>query len=210
LTLSAAAGAQLLDTGPVSDDTPILDPNPGWAVGADVYGGIAAQFGSDEALAHSFAGGDIKFHWHYLQVGAFAEITDVVIDQWHTLGGMAGLYAPYSRWVDFDASLGLARRRYTDTDPRYGPGGYALTNTLLVWRLGVSDRSSESLFGGRVGAQLVGSIDLQRHDAPWRQVLNADSDDPTIVQGVTPLGGVSVGLLMAVGFDVGPDRTLSP
>jgi hypothetical protein len=133
-----------------------------------------------------------------------------VIDQWRTFGGLAGLHAPYSRWVDFDASLGLAARRYTDTDPRYGPGGYALTNTLLVWRVGVSDRSSESLLGARVGAQLVGSIDLERKEAPWQRVLNADTGEHTIVKGVTRLGGVSMGLLLAVGFDVGPDRSLDP
>lgn len=176
----------------------VLDRNPTWAVGLDGYAGIAAQF-ADASRSHALAGGLVRLRWRYIQVGGSYERTDYVKEEWHLLGVHAGAFVPFTRWVDFEFAVGGASRRYASSDVRYGPSGYSYAVPALTLRAGVSDRSSERLFGARLGVHLVAAVDVESPAASYQYRISETS----IVSGTTNLGGTSVALVMSLGLDVG-------
>jgi hypothetical protein len=86
---------------------------------------------------------------------------------------------------------------------RFGPNGYELGGPTLNFRVGVYDRAGSGLLGGRIGAQIVSSYDLSQHDRPW-QLISVDEDgDVTTTRGVSHVGGLTIGLALSVGLDLG-------
>lgn len=114
-----------------------------------------------------------------------------------------GVWLPYSHWVDVEGTLGLSSRTYANPDAIYGAGGFEHSSTALTLRLGASDRTTSRLLGMRVGAALVGGIDLQRQSQPWRRQFLLPGGQIGETAGATDIGGVSVGLIVAAGFEVG-------
>lgn len=210
---ASAEAVELLETSVEEEttDAPVpkewlhVETSPGWAVGLDAFGGIAVLTTSETLIGHDFAGALARIRWRYLQAGATFEITDAIAEgrlvddsQWRAIGGFVGGFLPFRGWVDFELDGGLSSRTYMNPDTRYGPKGYKFSIPALTLRLGVSDRSSSvDRFAIRIGAQLVGAIDLKRYSADWTYVLFAKEFTGTI-----HVGGVSAGLMLVVGFDV--------
>jgi hypothetical protein len=191
---------------------------PLWAVGLEGYGGLLLQLTSADAhvqasanRAHGFGGGQLRGRYRFFQGGFFLETTDSgeasrmlepTQEHFRTFGAFAGAWLPFEHWVDVDASLGIGSRLYRNPSPLYGPDGLSVNSPAITFRLGVSDRSSESLLGARLGAAFVGSVDLDRHAVTWhRRYLRADGT-PAERMGTTPIGGVAFGLMLTAGFDV--------
>jgi hypothetical protein len=65
-------------------------------------------------------------------------------------------------------------------------------------RFGVSDRSSERIFAARLGAALVAQIDVAEKNAHWEYQLQGR----TVLEGNTTFGGISIGMVMSLGFDL--------
>ena len=204
--VDAAAADEQYVLPPPENEAPTLQPPPGWAVGIDAYGGFALLATSGNDYAHALAGGLARVRWGYIQAGGTAEMTDTLEDRWRAFGGFVGVFLPFDNWVDMQASLGAGGRTYSNSDARYGPGGYELSSPVLNLRMGVSDRSSEGRFGGRVGAEFVAAFDLSRHSADWRRETPVLGGAPIVVTGVTDVGGFSFGLVMTLGFDVNLNR----
>jgi hypothetical protein len=165
---------------------------------------LLATSGND--YAHALVGGLARVRWGYIQAGGTAEMTDTLEDRWRAFGGFAGVWLPFDNWVDMQASLGAGARIYSNSDARYGPGGYELSSPVINLRMGVSDRSSEGRFGGRVGAEFVAAFDLRRHSPGWRYESPVLGGPPVVVTGVTEVGGFSFGIVMTLGFDVNLNR----
>jgi hypothetical protein len=191
---------------------PVLEARPRWSAGLEGYAGIAAQWTSGEDRAHGLVGGLARVRFSFVQVGGTFETTDSgeatglnepIQEHWRAVGGFAGVWLPYRHWVDVDASLGLSSRSYINPSQIYGPGGFDRSGTLLTFRLGVSDRATERLFGVRVGAALVGGIDLQRHSPAWHRQFLLPGGGVGDTTGTTEIGGVSIALVVGAGFELG-------
>jgi hypothetical protein len=194
-----------------ADPRIVLGPPSPWAVSLEGYGGLLVQATSGEDRSHAFGGSQLRLRFHYLQAGAFIDTTDsgesrglreTTQEHFRTLGGFAGAWLPFTHWIDVDASVGVGSRLYLNPIPLYGPDGMRETMTAITFRFGASDRSSEGVFGARAGAALVGSIDLEPRDVLFhRRYLRADG---TVAEttGTTPIGGVSIGVLITAGFEL--------
>jgi hypothetical protein len=182
---------------------PEFDRAPGWSIGLDAYAGFAVLGTSDGGYSHAFLGGLSRFQWSYLQIGAFIETTDGGEQHWRSIGGFAGAFIPFRHWVDFEFAAGAAARTYREDSFRYGPDGYEATTPALTFRAGFSDRSLDGLFGFRLGGHLTGAIDLDRQERAWRYELETTEGDVRSVSGATKIGGVSVGIAVTAGFDIG-------
>ena len=181
-----------------------LRTSPGWGFDVGAIGGLSMPGASDTQAAHVFAGGLARARWSYFQVGATFETTDASEEsgeRMQAIGGFAGAWLPYRRWLDFDAAAGLAMRSYASSDPRFGPDGYDVTNPALTLRFGVSGRTSESLFAARVGGAVFAALDVSRDTVEWRYEFGP-SDARQAITGDQPVGGFTFGLLLNVGFDV--------
>jgi len=176
-----------------------LESAPGLSLGLGAYGGLALLMTRGENHPHALAGVLSRARYSYFELGAVIEISDYVQDEWRSIGAFAGAWLPYRNWVDFELAAGLAARRYSSTDPRYGAGGYELSTPALMLRLGLSDRSSDGLFGARLGGEIVAAFDLRQREARWRYQT---SDPARPLRGTTPVGGFSLGVALSVGFDV--------
>lgn len=215
---SSALGAPT----PPDDDTeetpvaasplPILEARPRFAAGLEGYAGIAAVWTSGADRAHGLVGGLARVRFSFVQLGGTFETTDSgeatglnepLEEHWRAIGGFAGVWLPYRHWIDLEASLGFSSRRYVNPSSTYGPGGFDVSNTALILRIGVSDRMSERLFGVRVGAALVGGADLQRHSPVWHHQFLLPGGTVGENTGTTAIGGVSIGLVVAAGFELG-------
>jgi hypothetical protein len=174
-----------------------LRRNPGISLGLEPYAGIAVLAGGDGSRGHGIAGGVSRLRLGYLELGASLEASDSALVWWRQVGGFVGAYLPMAHWVDFDTSLGLAQRNYVSSDTRYGPGGFDVRGPALTYRIGVSDRPVGDRFGLRLGAAMLFGIDLKRYEGQWSLESRAGT-----VTGVMHVGGVSVGLVACVGFDV--------
>lgn len=178
-----------------------LEPKPGFSLGLGAYGGLALLMTRDGRHPHTLAGLLSRARYGYFELGAVLELTDQAPEQWRSVGGFVGAWLPYRNWVDFELAAGIAVRRHLNASPRYGPGGYDLQSPAFTLRLGVSDRTSESLFGARLGGELVAALDLEKREAEWEYQLGSDAD-PGVVRGITPVSGFSLGLVLSTGFDV--------
>lgn len=173
--------------------------DPGWSLGLESYAGLAVVTSADGARGHGIAGGLSRFQTGYLEFGAGLEVSDLAITSWRQVGAFVGAYLPVAGWVDFDTTIGLAQRNYLSPDTRYGPGGIDVRGPALTYRIGFSDRPIDDTFGLRLGAAMLFSVDLKHHDAEWTYDLGPQGG---VASGVTRLGGVSVGLVACLGFDV--------
>jgi hypothetical protein len=165
---------------------------------------------SERASAHAVAGALARLQVGYFQVGGAIEQSDRIIDSYRSYGAFVGAFLPFDRWVDIDCTLGASLRRHKNPEPRFGPGGYALTNPALSLAIGMSDRSSDEQLGVRIGARLVATLDLARRDAHWRYQLIAN-DPSEVATGTTKVGGFSLGAMLTAGFDIAraPGRSLA-
>lgn len=192
---------------------PVFDRSPGWSIGLDAYAGLAVLSTGDGGVAHGFVGGISRFQLSYFQIGASLESSDGEDDKWRSIGGFVGAFIPFKHWVDFEFAAGLSARTYRNDSRRYGADGYEATSPSLTLRAGVSDRAVDDLFGIRLGGHLTAGIDLERHTRPWRYVVETE-EVSQVVTGESEVGGISVGLAITAGFDIGrkpaaPRRTAS-
>lgn len=175
-----------------------IDNDSGWSLGLDGYVGLSTLTNSERTKGHALAGGVSRLRFSFVQFGATLEVSDLVDEQWRSLGGFVGAFVPFTNWIDVDASIGIASRNWISKDTRYGTGGTSLRVPALNFRLGVSDRMMGGLLGPRMGAALLVGLDLDRRDVPWSyQITRSDS-----VSGVTQFGGITVALVATIGFDV--------
>jgi hypothetical protein len=182
-----------------------FEDQPGWAVGLDARAGIGILTRSEARGSFAFAGGLLRAHYHYLQIGGYYDHADDSTSggTFSSFGGFAGAWLPYHNWVDFEAAVGLGARRYSDSDSRYGNGGYTQSGAALSLILGVSDRAHGDRFGGRVGGQLVLTDDLSQHDRPWSIIAPDESGNAVTTSGTTHVGGLSLALVFTIGLDFG-------
>ena len=186
-------------------------PSPG-GVALQAYGGMVAYQSAGSLFGHGIAGGMLLGRLGYFQAGAFYEASDrVVLGSWVAYGGLVGVSLPFRNWVDFSFAVGGGVRQHRNDDARYGDDGYAWSAPALMLRAGVSDRSSESTLGVRVGMEIYATMDLKRGREPWRQVYeNSAGLPPVVYSGVTDVGGTSAGLLFTFGFDLAVSAARSP
>jgi hypothetical protein len=182
-----------------------FQPEPGWAVGLDVRAGIGMLAGSDARGAFASLGGLLRGHYKYYELGFFYDQSDDSTSggSFSHFGGFAGAWLPYHNWVDFELALGIGSRRYADNDPRYGVGGYELSSPTVSFIAGVSDRATSGNWGGRVGGQIVVTYDVKQEDQPWKLLSTNSAGETSETTGVTHVGGLSVGLVLTLGLDVG-------
>ncbi len=176
-----------------------LKRSPGWSIGMETYAGIAVLSSAEGSLGHAMAGGLSRVRLGYVEMGVGVELSDMTTERWQQVGGFVGAYLPIAHWVDFDTTVGLAKRSYLNPDTRYGPGGLDVRGATLTYRLGFSDRPVSDLFGLRLGAALLIDVDLSHHDVPWQYYLG-----PILgtVSSTSHFGGVTTGLVACLGFDV--------
>jgi hypothetical protein len=176
-----------------------------WSASLDAEAGLGLVLTSETEESHSLVGGLTRLRVGYWQIGALAEYASFGASAGDSravhVAGLLGAFLPFYNWADIEATLGLGYRSYVNTSTIYGPGGYQKAMPTLDVRAGVSDRMGD-VMGGRLGAQLFASIDLSPSDVPWT-ILSKDQRtvDRT---GSRRVGGVALGMLMTIGFDVGP------
>jgi hypothetical protein len=184
----------------------VFEDNPGWSMGLEGYAGLSTLFGTDTRGAYSLAGGTLRGRYRHYAAGGYFELTDSLSGggDWQNFGGFAGAWLPYRNWVDFEIAVRLGGRRYSDSDLRFGPGGYKLWTPALGLALGVSDRAAKGRWGGRVGSQLIATYDLKQRNRPW-QVSSRDPNTgmENVASGSSHVGGLSLQLVVTLGFDAG-------
>jgi len=174
--------------------------DPGWGLGLSAHTGLSVLNQSGGMRAHAVVGGALRVRYSYVQLGVLVEGTDDAAgERWRALGGTAGIFLPYRKWLDMTAEVGVSQRAHRDSDPRYGADGYRVDTPALTLRVGASDRTSGSLFGARLGGELFCAIDLSRKTRSW-EYGGSESVPPT--RGTTRVGGVSLGIGVTVAFDL--------
>jgi hypothetical protein len=182
-----------------------FERSPGWAVELDGRAGIGVLTRSDARGAFAFAGGLLRGHYQYFELGAFYDHADSAQNGgtfWNA-SGFAGAWLPYHNWVDFELAAAFGVRHYTDPDPRYGPNGYAVNSPALSFMFGVSDRASSGNAGARVGGGLVFTEDLGQKTQAWTLNQTTDQGEIVTTTGTTHVGGFSASLVFTIGFDYG-------
>jgi hypothetical protein len=162
-------------------------------------------------------GGLLRIRYQYVQIGGSIETTDhgqsdllETEEAWRTYQGFAGVVLPFERWIDVDASIGYAVRRFSNPDPIYGPSGLDVGGPAIAWRFGISDRFGERRFGARLGAALVSTIDLQSISAPYERRYLLVGGGIGATRGTTDLGGVSLALVVSGGLELGGRAVFRP
>lgn len=203
VSMSALARSEPLDDGTVAPSR--------WSAGVEGYGGILNQWTNEADRSHAFGGGALRLRYRFLQAGAFMDVSDtgeasglleLQQERFRTLGGFAGAWVQRPRFVDIDAAIGLASRRYLNPSGIYGRGGLSVDTATLSFRLGVSDRAPNRAMGVRVGAALVASVDLAPQDVTWRRTYLLATGEFGETTGTTRVGGISIGLIVVAGFEV--------
>jgi hypothetical protein len=174
-----------------------VDTHSGWSVGLEGYAGLGTLSNSEESKGHAMAGGVSRARFGFAEIAGSVEVSDDNGEHWRNFGGAIGGFLPFTNWVDFDASVGLASRRYASTNARYGSSGLVFKTTALTLRLGLSDRVIEGLVGPRLGAALLCEIDMKHRDVEWSYSVPGGA-----ISGVSHFGGVSLGLVVTAGFDL--------
>jgi hypothetical protein len=183
-----------------------FEKQPGWAVGLDAFGGLAALMGTDTRGSYAFAGALLRGRYRYYEIGGFFTMSDDPMSSPGSLrefGGILGAWLPFKNWVDFELAARVGARTHTDPATRYGPDGYEHTSATLGFQLGVTDRVHGEKLGGRIGAQIVGSYDLSQKDQVWTQLRENPDGMMVLTSGTTHVGGFSLGIQMSLGLDVG-------
>ncbi|MBN1610056.1 MAG: hypothetical protein JW940_25745 [Polyangiaceae bacterium] len=182
----------------------LADPEP-WSSVIDGFVGLGLNMTTEADESHGIVGGAARLRIGYFELGALAEYADFGADSGDNhatqVAGLVGAFLPFNYWADIEAALGVGRRSYVNTNSIFGGGGYKKDPATLDLRLGVSDRMG-TVLGGRLGAQLFISYDLDRWDVPFR--IEPEREGEAVRTGTRRVGGLSIGMLMTVGFDVGP------
>ena len=191
---------------------PTLARPPGFGAALEGYAGIALLTGPGDARSRSLIGGLLRFRYRYFQLTGAAEVTDTgqadalneqLEESWRSLGVFAGAWLPFDRWIDVDAAVGYVDRRFSNPDPIYGPQGMYVGGPALGLRFGISDRFSEKKLGARLGAAVLGTIDLQSLSAPFERRFLLFGGGESVTRGTTDIGGVSIALVVQGGFELG-------
>ena len=191
---------------PVPNIEIAFEREPGWAVGVDGFGGLAALMGSDTRGSFALVGVLARARYRYYELGGFYVTTDdpaASAGSFTEFGGIAGAWLPYKNWIDIELAARLSSRTYQDPSSRYGAEGYELGTATLGFQLGVSDRVRSDKLGGRIGAQIVGALDLTQRDVIWQQVREDGEGMEVLTSGTTHVGGFSLGIQMSLGLDIG-------
>lgn len=192
-----------------------LDDPATFGVGIEGYAGLAAQWTRGEDRAHGVVGALARLRYHYVQVGGTYEVTDSgeatalsepTLEHWRAVGAFVGVFFPFYRWVDVEGSVGYVSRTYGNPSSIYGSNGFELAVDALAFRVGVSGRTSRRLTGMRVGAELVATADLGHGEPVWRRQFLKPGGGLGETTGTTPIGGVSIGLVLVTGLEVGGTR----
>jgi hypothetical protein len=219
----APAAARASDEGPKLDSPdeapaakappwPQLDPPASIGVGVEGYGGIAAQWTRGDERAHALVGALARLRFHYVQIGGTYEVTDSgeaaalaepELEHWRAVGAFVGVFLPYHHWVDVEGSVGLVSRTYANPSAIYGTNGFEQSLEALTLRVGVSARASRRTTAMRVGAELVATADLGHAEPEWKRRFLTASGSIGETTGTTPIGGVSIGLVLLAGFEIG-------
>ncbi|HWA74184.1 MAG TPA: hypothetical protein VG937_17695 [Polyangiaceae bacterium] len=203
LTLAQEQGGPDEDTWEAPDPSKEirLDTPPGFSLGLGAYGGLALLMAAGESRPHTIGGVLSRARYGYVELGALLELTERNQDEWRSVGGFAGAWLPYRNWIDVELAAGFAYRRYLNSDPRYGAGGYDIKAPSFLLRIGISDRTSEGSLGARLGGELVAAMDIGKREAEWRYDLGTGAE-ARVFRGTTPVGGFSIGIAVSAGFDV--------
>lgn len=191
------AGAQEL----IGVPEPELAPAPPWSAAIDGYAGFGVLIPKSDPESFSLAGGLTRLRYRNFMLGGLAEYSSFATSRSLHVGGALGGYLPFRNFVDLEGWFGVGIRRYLDDDVRYGAGGYKFSTPALSFRIGVSDRAG-GVLGGRIGAQLGVTHDLDKDSIPWEIAPN--DQNPEGHSGVREVGGTSVVMLFVVGLDVAP------
>lgn len=194
------ASPALAEPLPVLPD-PEIEPAPAWSAAIDGYAGFGLLVPEGDLESHSLLGGLTRLRYRNVTLGGFAEYGSFAAGRVFHVGGAVGAYLPFRHFVDLEGSLGLGLRRYSDDDTRYGAGGYEFSAPALSLRMGISDRAG-GVLGGRIGAQVAFSQDLDTAEVPWE--VPPSDQNPEGTSGIRFVGGTSVLMLVVVGLDVAP------
>jgi hypothetical protein len=197
-------------TAPDSTAVPTLAAPVGAGVGLEGYGGLALLVGPGPTRSRAVVGGLLRLRYHYFQMGGSIEVSDSAQSEmvreeehWRTIQGFAGAFLPFDHFVDIDASIGYAQRTYMNSDPDYGPDGLRVKSSALALRFGISDRTSNKVAAARLGAALLGTIDIGGLSVPYeRQTVDASGTVAT-TRGTTDVGGFSLALIVTGAFELG-------
>ncbi|HEX4478235.1 MAG TPA: hypothetical protein VH142_24305 [Polyangiaceae bacterium] len=190
----------------------VIDAPSGPSFGLEAQAGLALEWMSGRQQPHAIYGGLARLAFHDIQAGVSFDASDASqardlleapVEHWSAIGGFVGARVPYRHWIDVDAAIGVESRHYRNPDPIYGANGFDLASTALTFRIGASDRGGEKLFGPRLGAALVVAGDLNHHSPTWTRTYSLEGGGFGHTSGTTPIGGVSVALVVVVGLDVG-------
>lgn len=181
---------------------PELEAAPPWSAAIDAYGGFGVLGTASGLQSHALGGTLMRMRYRNFQLGGFVEAASFASSRATHVGGTVGVFLPYRYFVDLEGWVGLGMRKYVDDRLRFGPGGSEVKTPALSFRIGISDRAG-GIVGGRVGAQLLTSIDLKTEDVPWRLDPAVARDQP--LSGDESVGGTSVVLLFVLGLDVAPN-----
>jgi hypothetical protein len=191
---------------------PALARPPGFGAALEGYGGIALLAGAGATRSRTVLGGLLRFRFRYVQLASVAEISDsghaVALNEqreesWRSFGVLAGAWLPFERWIDVDAAVGYVDRRFYNPDRIYGLEGMNVGGPAIAWRIGISDRFREKKLGARLGAALLGTIDLQSPSAPFERRFLVFGGGEGISRGTTDVGGVSIALVVQGGLELG-------
>jgi len=183
----------------------VFEKEPGWGVSLGARGGLGGLAGSGARSFFAVGGGFLRARYRHFQVGGFfdkSDDSDVGGGFWHA-GGFAGAWLPYHNWVDFELALALGSRTYSDSDTRYGPGGYSIGMPALSFIAGVSDLARAGKVGGRFGGQFIVTGDFKQQDRPWTFVEHDATGERFETNGTTHVGGVSVQFAFTAALDYG-------
>jgi hypothetical protein len=215
------AADELEDLPKVQAFVPRIDQGRSLSAGLEAYGALAMLFTGGRNQSRAMAGGMLRVSWWYLQAGIVGEMSNTGEDtgllaekqeRWTAVGGFVGALVPFYKWVDLDATCGLVSRTYRNSSVIYGPDGFTESGPSITWRIGISDRAGERLFGARVGGGFLGAFDTVTHSPAWeRTYLTGSNDEVGVIRGTTLVGGASFGLYVAAGFELGGGvRTSAP
>jgi hypothetical protein len=191
---------------------PALAKPPGLGAALEGYAGIALLTGPGATRSRSVLGGLLRFRYRYVQLAGVAEVSDsgqadALNEQheesWRSLGVLAGAWLPFDRWIDMDAAVGYVDRRFYNPDRIYGPEGMNSGGPAVAWRFGISDRFKEKKLGARLGAALLGTIDLQPPSVPFERHFMIFGGGEGVSRGTTDVGGVSIALVVQGGLELG-------
>jgi hypothetical protein len=182
-----------------------FEKQPGWGVSLGARGGLGGLARSEARNFFGYGGGFLRARYRHYEIGGFFDKSDDsdVGGGFTHAGGFLGAWLPYHNWVDFELALAFGSRTYTDSDSRYGAGGYSIGMPALSFIAGVSDLARSGKVGGRFGAQFSVTGDFKQQDRPWTFIEHDATGESFATNGTTHVGGVSVQVAVTIALEVG-------